>query len=96
MCSQCLLMHATTTVFASPHDRDGDNYSNVFNNRINKLDDVTPVTLINWPNTCQGSVRNQTFNMHHLPFWMNAAHNLEEYYHADVQELLTGMPLFQL
>ena len=44
----------------------------------------------------QESVINQTFNMHHLPFWMNAAHNLEEYDHADVQELPTGMPLFQL
>ena len=51
MCSQCLLMHSTTTVLHH-HRTDGDNFSNVFNNRINKLDDVTPVTLINWPNTC--------------------------------------------
>ena len=50
-CSQCLLMHSTTTVLHH-HRTDGDNFSNVFNNRINKLDDVTPVTLINWPNTC--------------------------------------------
>ena len=49
MCSKCSLMHATATVFASPHDRDGDNFSNVFYNKINKLDDVTPVTMINWP-----------------------------------------------